>query len=150
MALLPESIELEVVTPERQLVHETVDEVQLPGLRGYLGILPGHAPLISELGVGVLSYRKGNMTRYLSIVLGYAEVLPDRVIVLAAIAERAEEIDVERATRARERAEKRLAEKGADVDWDRATFALQRALVRLQAAARAGTSIPVEEHHAAP
>ncbi|MCL6566143.1 MAG: F0F1 ATP synthase subunit epsilon [Acidobacteriia bacterium] len=150
MTLLPESIELEVVTPERQLVHETVDEVQLPGLRGYLGILPGHAPLISELGVGVLSYRKGNMTRYLSIVHGYAEVLPDRVIVLAAIAERAEEIDVERATRARERAEKRLAGKGADVDWDRATFALQRALVRLQAAARAGTSIPAEEHHAAP
>ncbi len=151
MSWLPESIELQVVTPERQLAHETVEEIQLPGLRGYLGILPGHAPLITELGIGVLSYRKGNMTRYMSLVHGYAEVLPDRVIVLAAVAERAEEIDVERATRARERAEKRLLERGADVDWDRATFALQRALVRLQAAARAGTSIPtVEEHHAAP
>jgi F-type H+-transporting ATPase subunit epsilon len=151
MSLLPESIELDVVTPERQLVHETVEEVQLPGLRGYLGILPGHAPLITELGIGVLSYRKGNRTRYLSLVHGYAEVLPDRVVVLAEVAERAEEIDVERATRARTRAEKRLAEKSADVDWERATFALQRALVRLQAAARAGTSLPTEEeHHAVP
>jgi F-type H+-transporting ATPase subunit epsilon len=151
MSVLPESIEFEVVTPERQLVHEQVDEIQLPAKRGYLGILPGHAPLITELGLGVLSYRKGGAFRHLSVVHGYAEVLPDRVIVLAELAERAEEIDVERATRARERAEKRLKEKAdPDLDWERATFALQRALVRLQAASKAGLSVSGEEHHAAP
>ncbi len=152
MSLLPDSIELEVVTPERQIVHEQVQEVQLPGKRGYLGILPGHAPVITELGLGVLGYRKGGLTHYMSVVHGYAEILPDRVIVLAELAERAEEIDVERATRARERAEKRLREKAdPDTDWDRASFALQRALVRLQAASKAGAmGGSGEGSHAAP
>jgi F-type H+-transporting ATPase subunit epsilon len=150
--MLPEFITLRVVTPERQLVHETVHELQLPARTGYLGILPGHAPLITELGVGELSYRKGKDLFYLATIYGYAEVLPDRVIVLAEIAERAEEINLERARAARDRAQKRLAKPTApDLDWDRATFALQRAMIRLQVAAKGGAVAAAhEEHHAAP
>lgn len=137
--MLPDTLNLLVVTPERQLVNEAVGEVQLPGRNGYLGILPGHAPLITELGVGELSYRKGKDLHYLTIVRGYAEVLPDRVMVLAQVSERAEELDVDRARAAKERAEKRLAKPGdPDVDWDRAMSALERALLRLQVAAKAG------------
>ncbi len=94
--MLPTAIELEVVTPERHVLHETVESLEMPGKEGYLGILPGHAPLLTELGVGILSNRKGEETRYLTVIQGYAEVLPDRVIVLAEISERAEEINVER------------------------------------------------------
>ncbi len=138
--MLPESLTLHVVTPERQLIEEAgVSEVQLPGLDGYLGILPGHAPLLTELGIGQLSYRKGRDTYFATAISGFAEVLPDRVAILAEIAERAEEIDVDRARAARERAEKLMA-RGADVDWDRATAALQRALIRLQAAAKGGAA----------
>ena len=137
--MLPDTINLLVVTPERQLVNEAVSEIQLPGLNGYLGILPGHAPLITELGVGELSYRKGRDLHYLAVIHGYAEVLQDRVVVLAEMSERAEEVDVERARTAKERAEKRLARRDdPDVDWDRAIFALERALLRLQVAAKAG------------
>ena len=149
--MLPDTFTLEVVTPEHQVVHEKVHEVQLPGAAGYLGILPGHAPLITELGLGVLSYRKGTETFYVSAIHGYAEVLPDRVIVLAERGEAAEEIDVERAKGARERAEKRL-ERPSDpeVDWLRAQFALQRALLRLQVAAKGGAAAAAEdEHHSA-
>jgi F-type H+-transporting ATPase subunit epsilon len=142
---------LQVVTPERQLVAEAVSEVQLPGCEGYLGILPGHAPLITELGVGEVSYRKGKDTYYATAIHGFAEVLPDRVIVLAEVAERAEEIDVDRALTARERAEKRLAKPdAADTDWDRATFALQRALTRLQVAAKGGGVAAHEERPSVP
>lgn len=139
--MLPELLTLEIVTPERQVVHEAVQEVQLPGRKGYLGILPGHAPLITELGLGELSYRKGKDTFYLVAIHGYAEVLPDRVIVLAERAERAEEIDVDRAQEARQKAEQRLTKTGdPDVDWDRATFALERALIRAQVAGKAGAA----------
>ena len=151
--MLPESILLEVVTPERHLVRETVHEIQLPGRNGYLGILPGHAPLLTELGVGELSYRRGKEVSYVTLIQGYAEVLPDRVIVLAEIGERAEEIDVDRARSARERAEKRLSKLGAtDVDWERATFALQRSLARLQVATKGGAvaAAAEEDHPAAP
>jgi F-type H+-transporting ATPase subunit epsilon len=135
--MLPEFLALEVVTPERRVIEETVSEVQLPGLGGYLGILPGHAPLITELGVGELSYRKGKDTFYATAIRGFAEVLPDSVIVLAEIAERAEEIDAKRAREALERAEKRLGNRdGGGTDWDRATLALQRALIRLQVATK--------------
>src|SRR6266849_3969210 len=95
--MLPEVLTLEVVTPDRAVVHEAVTEVQLPGSEGYLGILPGHTPLLTELGTGALSYRQGAQTRRVAVSGGFAEVLPDRVIVLADVAERAEEIDVERA-----------------------------------------------------
>jgi F-type H+-transporting ATPase subunit epsilon len=132
--MLPESIELIIVTPQRQLLHEKVAAVQLPGASGELGILPGHAPLITELGNAELSYRSSGAgeTVILAVLSGFAEVLPDRVTVLAETAERPEEIDVERAKEALARAEKRLASSDPNIDWDRATVALQRALTRIQ------------------
>ena len=134
--MLPDSIQLIVVTPERQLLHETVVEVTIPGLDGELGILPGHAPLITELGIGELNYRpsSGGQQVPLAILAGFAEVLPDRVTVLAETAERAPEIDLERAERALDRAQKRLVSNDANLDWDRATLALQRSLIRIQVA----------------
>ena len=134
--MLPETIELSVVTPERQLVRESVVEVTIPGLEGELGVLPGHAPLITELGIGELSYRTATSSQPISlaVIRGFAEVLPDRVTVLAETAERAEEIDMERAEAAKARAEKRLASNDANIDWDRATIALQRSLIRIQVA----------------
>ena len=127
-------IKLSIVTPERSLVNEQVDELQIPGADGYLGVLPGHAPLFTELKVGELSYRKGSTWTSLAVAWGFAEVLPDQVRVLAETAERAQEIDLERATRAKERAEQRLSKGGGDVDYDRALIALQRALIRIQVA----------------
>jgi F-type H+-transporting ATPase subunit epsilon len=129
-------IQLTIVTPERSLVNEQVDELQLPGAEGYLGVLPGHAPLFTELKVGELSYRKGSTWTSLAVAWGFAEVLQDHVRVLAETAERAHEIDLERATRAKERAEKRLSQGGDGVDYDRARIALQRALIRIQVARR--------------
>ena len=145
--IMPNSIQLEIVTPERQLLSESVDSVQLPGADGELGILPGHAPLMTALGIGELTDRNGQETGHLAIIRGFSEVLPDRVSVLAEIAEHAGEIDVERAKAARERAEKRLASgSAANIDWDRATAALQRSLVRLHVATRgvAAPSVPHE------
>jgi len=127
-------IQLTIVTPERSLVSEQVDEIQIPGAEGYLGVLPGHAPLFTELKVGELSYRKGGNWTSLAVAWGFAEVLPDQVRVLAETAERAVEIDLERAMKARERAEQRLTKGGDDVDYDRARIALQRALIRIQVA----------------
>jgi F-type H+-transporting ATPase subunit epsilon len=137
--MLPENIELEVVTPERHVLQKTVKSVEIPGKEGYLGILPGHAPLITELGIGILTYHSDTDTRFLTIIDGYAEVLPDRVIVLAELSERAEEIDVTRTRTALERAKVEISKAGAqDPEWDRANFALQRAMVRLQAASKTG------------
>jgi F-type H+-transporting ATPase subunit epsilon len=132
--MLPQAIELIVVTPQRQLLREKVASVQLPGATGELGILPGHAPLITELGNGQLSYRASDGAEpvVLAVLSGFAEVLPDRVTVLAETAERPEEIDVERAKVALARAEKRLASTDPNIDWDRAAVALQRALVRIE------------------
>jgi F-type H+-transporting ATPase subunit epsilon len=134
-------IQLTIVTPERQLVNEQVDELQIPGAEGYLGVLPGHAPLFTELKVGELSYRKGNTWTSLAVAWGFAEVLPDQVRVLAETAERAHEIDLERAMRAKERAEQRLSRGGDDVNYDRALIALQRALIRIQVARKAHTLV---------
>jgi F-type H+-transporting ATPase subunit epsilon len=128
---------LEVVTPERQVLSTEVDEVSAPGALGYFGVLPGHTPFITTLGVGELSYRSGNQWEYLSITWGYAEVLPNHVTVLTETAEMAEEIDLERAERAKRRAEERLREWSAtvaDIDFERASAALERALIRLQVA----------------
>ena len=148
--MLPQAIELQVVTPEQLLVREEVHEAQIPGLGGYLGILPGHAPLLSELQMGELSYRKGNHWGYLTVFRGFVEVLPERIIVLAEVGERGEEIDVERAQRARQRAEERLKHPNdPDVDWNRAQVALQRAVIRIQVAGKAGAGsiggAPAEE-----
>jgi len=143
--MFPEAIELIVVTPERQLLRETVVEATIPGLDGALGILPGHAPLMTELGIGELSYRTAASSHpvLLAVLRGFAEVLPDRVTLLAETAERAEEIDLGRAEAAKARAEKRLASNDTNIDWDRATVALQRAVIRIQVA-RKYRGIPVE------
>jgi len=145
--MFPEAIELIVVTPERQLLHETVVEVIVPGLDGELGILPGHAPLITELGIGELRYRTATSSQpvLLAILRGFAEVLPDRVTLLAETAERAGEIDLARAEAAKARAEQRLASNDTNIDWDRATIALQRAVIRIQIA-RKYRGVPVEAH----
>jgi F-type H+-transporting ATPase subunit epsilon len=133
---------LEIVTPERELAHEQVDSVQLPGKDGCLGILPGHAPLLTELGEGELSYKKGGEARYLTIFRGFAEVLPDRVILLAETAERAEEIDIERVKQSLERAKQRLNNlKDPELDYERAREAFQRALIRLQTAEHASSPL---------
>ena len=130
--MLPEAIQLVIVTPERQILKETVSEVTMPGADGYLGVLPGHAPLITELGVGELTYRTtGGQAALLAVIRGFAEVLPDRVAVLAETAEFAEDIDLQRAQAALKRAQERIAKGGDNIDWDRATLALQRALVRI-------------------
>ena len=127
-------LSLEVATPSRLVIAETVDEVVIPGSQGYFGVLPGHAPLLATLGVGELTYRKGTSQRHLALTGGFAEVRNDKVIVLAENAERPDEIDRERARRARERAERRLSGREDDVDFARAQGALTRALIRLQVA----------------
>ena len=136
---IPSHLTLEIVTPDRSVLHERVDEVEIPGADGYFGVLPGHTPLLASLQVGVLWYRKGIEKAYLSIAFGFAEVLPDRVTILARICERAEEIDVGRAEAERRRAEEQLARARADVDMDRARASLMKAMVRLQVASRART-----------
>jgi F-type H+-transporting ATPase subunit epsilon len=138
-ATLPSHIQLEIVTPDRQVVHDSVEAVTIPGKSGYLGILPGHAPLLSELKTGELVYTRGGTKHYLAVSWGFAEVLPDRVIILVQTAERAEEIDQARAERALERAEERL-KKFTDptVDAERAREAYERARARLHAARKTG------------
>ncbi|HEX5474904.1 MAG TPA: F0F1 ATP synthase subunit epsilon [Vicinamibacterales bacterium] len=133
---LPTSLTLEIVTPDRLLVRESVDEVEIPGREGYFGVLPGHTPLLASLAVGEMWYRKGPEKIYLAISQGFAEVLPDRVTILAQIAERAEEIDVARAEEARRRAEARIIAEQSDVDYERARLALVKSLARLQVSSR--------------
>ncbi len=156
MSLLPETFELQIVTPERLVLREEVHEAQIPGKNGYMGVLPGHAPLLSELRVGEVSYRRANRWGYLAVCWGFVEVLSNRVIVLAETAERAEEIDVARAQAARQRAEDRLARAVQDpsIDLNRAQVALERALMRLQVARKgvgaAPPGAPPIEHVPAP
>src|SRR6476659_3794719 len=140
---LPTRLDLQIVTPERLLVHEQVDEVEIPGSEGYFGVLPGHTPLLASLAVGELWYRKGQEKTYISIAFGFAEILPDRVTILARLAERAEEIDVDRAAEARKRAEQRLAQPKSDIDYERARLALTRSMMRLQVSSRIGGSARV-------
>jgi len=128
---------LEIATPIRLVVAETVDEIVIPGSQGYFGVLPGHAPFLTTLGIGELTYRIGRDEYYLAVSGGFAEVRDDKVIVLADCAERPDEIDRARAERARERAERRLSGRSdEEVDYSRATAALARALTRLQTAGR--------------
>jgi F-type H+-transporting ATPase subunit epsilon len=131
---------LEVATPTRLVVTETVDEVVAPGTEGYFGVLPGHAPFLTTLGVGELTYRRGREERHLAIAGGFAEVRNDKVIVLADTAEYPEEIDRARAERARARAEQRLIGRAseAEIDYERAARSLARAQVRLAVVARRG------------
>jgi F-type H+-transporting ATPase subunit epsilon len=133
---LPTHIDLQIVTPDRRIVEEQVDEVEIPGTEGYFGVLPGHTPLLASLAVGELWYRKGQEKFFLAIAFGFAEVLPDRVTILARIAERPEDIDVERAEASRKRAEERVAQPKSDVDYERARAALMKSMTRLQVASR--------------
>ena len=128
---MADTFQLEVVTPEKMVVNDVAEELQMPGKNGYLGILPGHAPLITELAVGEITYRNGSETHHLSVAWGFAEVLPDKVTILAETAERPEEIDLARAKEAKQRAEERLKSTDPEVDYDRAEDALQRAQTRI-------------------
>ena len=136
---LPTKILLEVVTPDRSIVREEIDEVVVPATDGYLGVLPGHTPLLATLKVGELWYRQGQEKHYLAIAFGFVEVLPDRVSVLAQVAEREQDIDIQRAERAKQRAAERLtaaASVPSDLDMERARIAMMKSLIRLQVATR--------------
>jgi len=131
---MADTFQLEIVTPEKKVVDTAAAEVQIPGKNGYLGILPGHAPLITELSVGEITYRENSSEKRLAVAWGFAEVLPTKVTILAETAERPGEIDVERARKSKERAEQRLASGDASVDVRRALDALHRAEARLDVA----------------
>ena len=137
---MTDTFQLEIVTPEKLVVKDQAEEMQIPGKNGYLGILPGHAPLITELAVGQISYRNASETHYLCVAWGFAEVLPDKVTILAETAERGEEVDRERAQKAKDRAEKRLTSGDTEVDVPRAQDALARANARLEASDKEGKS----------
>jgi len=132
----PTKLILEIVTPDKALLSEQVDEVVVPGSQGDFGVLPGHTPLLSSLRVGELWYRTGQEKHHLSVALGFVEVLPDRVTVLAQIGERARDIDVARAERAKQRAERRLAGQLSQEEYDveRARISLLKSITRLQVA----------------
>ncbi|HXI31481.1 MAG TPA: F0F1 ATP synthase subunit epsilon [Vicinamibacterales bacterium] len=134
---LPTKLQLHIVSADRSLVNETVDEVEIPGADGYFGVLPAHTPLLAVLGAGELWYRQGQEKHFLAIAFGFAEVQPERVTILAQIAEKAEEIDPGRAEAAKKRAEERLASAAVEMDVERARIALMKSLIRLQVASRA-------------
>ena len=134
---LPTAFQLLIVSADRSLVNEQVDEVEIPGADGYFGVLPGHTPLLATLHVGELWYRQGSEKYYLAIAFGFAEVQPDRVTILAQIAEKPDDIDLARVELAKKRAEDRLARPAMDMDYERARIALVKSLVRMQVATRA-------------
>jgi F-type H+-transporting ATPase subunit epsilon len=133
---LPDHLTLEIVTPDHSVVSAQVDEVQIPGAEGSFGVLPGHTPLLASLQVGELWYRKGQDTTYVAVSFGFAEVLPNRVTILAQIAESADQIDVTRAETSEKRATGRLAGAVSEIDFERARIAMLKSLVRLRVAAR--------------
>jgi len=133
---MADTFQFEIVTPEKLVVRDVAEEMQIPGKNGYLGILPGHAPLITELAVGEITYRNGGDTHRLAVAWGFAEVLPDKVTILAETAEKADEIDVQRAQEAKQRVEERLKGSDTETDYQRAQTALQRAESRLQVASQ--------------
>jgi F-type H+-transporting ATPase subunit epsilon len=133
---MSDTFKLEIVTPEKKVVETAAEEVQIPGKNGYLGVLPGHAPLITELAVGEIIYCENKSEFRLAVAWGFAEVLPDKVTILAESAERPSEINVERARKAKERAEQRLTSGDTNVDVDRALDSLHRAESRLDVAAK--------------
>lgn len=131
MAKLPDKLVLEIVTPERQVIKALVDEVLLPATLGYIGILPGHTPLLTTLSIGEVMYRQKDKKYYLFLCGGFAEILPNKVIVLAEIVEKPEEIDVQRAESAKMRAEKRLSSKDPNINIERAIISLRKAQTRI-------------------
>jgi F-type H+-transporting ATPase subunit epsilon len=138
---LSQNIHLEIVTPERQLFSGLVDDVTVPSSTGYLGILPGHAPLLAQLGIGSISYTVAGRKEFVFCSWGFVEVLPERVVVLAQVAEPASDIDENRAEQAKSRAEKRLSSKDPEIDFSRAQLALLRAVSRLDAAKHAHSRV---------
>src|SRR5215472_10575747 len=137
---MPAALQFEIVTPERLVAQGTAEEIQIPGKNGYLGILPGHAPLLTELGVGEISYRSGRDSGHLAVAWGFAEVLPHKVTILAETAERAEDIDVARARAAKQRAEEELRKAGTGGDAH-AQAALQRANTRIEVASKLNSEL---------
>ena len=131
---MADTFELEIVTPEKLVVKDVAEEAQIPGKSGYLGILPGHAPLISELAVGEITYKSAGTTKHISVAWGFAEVLPAKVTILAETAEKPEEIDVARAQKAKERCEKELTSGSTEIDYDQIQAALERAETRIDVA----------------
>jgi F-type H+-transporting ATPase subunit epsilon len=134
---IPDHLTLEIVTPERSIAHGEVDEVVVPGAEGSFGVLPGHTPFLTTLSIGEIEYRRGDETSYVAVSFGFAEVLPDRVTILAQIAEASSEIDVTRAEAASKRAQERLDRPAMEMDYERARLSLLKSLVRLQVATRA-------------
>jgi F-type H+-transporting ATPase subunit epsilon len=134
---MAETIQLEIVTPERLVVNDTAEYIEIPGRSGHIGVLPGHAPLITELAVGEITYRTGNQTRRLAVAWGFAEVLADKVTILAETAEKAEEIDAARAEAAKKKAEATLHKAGVEGNKE-AQAALERANARLDVAGKSG------------
>jgi len=132
---MAETIQLEVVTPERLVVNEAAEYIEIPGKTGYLGVLPGHAPLISELAAGELTYRNGSQTKRVAVAWGFAEVLSDKVTILAETAEKAEDIDTSSAEAAKRKAEAELQKAGLEGNQE-AQAALDRANARLQVAGK--------------
>lgn len=135
---MAETTQLEIVTPERLIVSTPVEEIEIPGKSGYLGILPGHAPLITELAVGEIAYRAEGQVKRLAVAWGFAEVLPDKVTILTETAEKAEEIDVSRAQAARHKAEEELRKAGPEGNAD-AQARLDRANTRIAVAGKANS-----------
>jgi F-type H+-transporting ATPase subunit epsilon len=134
---MAEKLLLEVVTPDRKLLSAEADVVVLPGVEGQFGVLYGHVPFLSALDIGEMYYRDGAKTEYLSVSGGFAEVTGTKVTIVAEAAESGREIDIERARRALERAEKRLAmARTENIDWTRAETALRRAMMRMKVAGR--------------
>jgi F-type H+-transporting ATPase subunit epsilon len=131
---MADSFQLEIVTPEKLVVRGLAEEIQIPGKDGYLGILPGHAPLITELAVGEITYRSGGNSHHLSVAWGFAEVLPNQVTILAETAERPQEIDVKRAQEDKRRAEELLKTGNTEEDFAVAEGKLKRAEIRLEVA----------------
>ncbi len=131
---MAETFEIEIVTPDKLVVRDMAEEMQIPAKRGYIGILPGHSPLITELSIGEITYRNSGTVAHISVAWGFAEVLPYKVTILAESAERAEDIDLKRAEEARVRAEERLASGSSEVDVERALNALHRAETRIKVA----------------
>jgi F-type H+-transporting ATPase subunit epsilon len=131
---MADTFEIEIVTPEKLVVKDVAEEAQIPGKGGYLGILAGHAPLITELAVGEITYRLGTQTKHVSVAWGFAEVLPNKTTILAETAERPEEIDVARAERSKQRCEAELSSGKTDIDYDGLQAAIERADTRIDVA----------------
>lgn len=134
---MADTFEFEIVTPDKMVLKDVAEQMQIPAKNGYIGVLPAHAPLITELAIGEISYTAHGELKYLAVAWGFAEVLPDKVTILAESAERPEDIDLSRAQEAKQRAEERLRANGPELDYQRALNAVKRAEVRLQVASHA-------------